>query len=92
MRPRRTAAIGFTVSAFFATAAFPVVVAAEMDIAHVAQEATAGRVHQCVQKLELGHRRRRQRDVRGGVLDDVRASQDVLNFREMRGHNAKRLR
>ena len=70
----------------------PHVVAAEMDIAHVAQEATAGRVHQRVQKVELGHGRRRQRDVRGGILDDVRASQDVLNFREMRGHNAKRLR
>ena len=68
------------------------VVAAEMDVADIAQKATAGRVHQCVQKLELGHRRRRQRDVRGGILNDVRASQDVLNFREMRDHHAKRLR
>jgi len=63
------------------------VVAAEMNIADVTQEATAGRVHQCVQKLELAHRRRRQRDIRRRVLDDVRASEDVLHLCEMRRDN-----
>src|SRR5262245_34581207 len=68
------------------------IVSAQMDIADIAQEATARAVHELAEKFGLGHGGGAKADIARRILDEVAAPKTVLDLADVLADDAQRLR
>jgi bacterioferritin-associated ferredoxin len=69
----------------------PQIAAADVDVVHIAQQATACTPHQLSEKLGLGDDCMGKTEVTRGVLDEEATLQDFLGVRHMPGNDCQGL-